>query len=192
VLSPYSNRSWTQEDQSNLASFTASIGQILQHTHQANNLTQELEQPGKHLWLPRCASSRSIAIMRNCGNELASSQEQNAYTSARAESLAAMLANPEVEQTSGSLSAHIAELEQENRQLKAIVNNNVSDTRGNGRTASMSGEIVPEVSPESVKMLSSIAQELRQPISSLIGYTDYYWVSRSASLEQCNGNSSKG
>ena len=32
LLSPYSNRSWTQEDQTNLLSLTSAIGRILQHT----------------------------------------------------------------------------------------------------------------------------------------------------------------
>ena len=73
-------------------------------------------------------------------SELAYSQEQISYTSARAESLAAMLTNQEAIQASESTNPRLAQLEAENRQLKeALTTGTVSDI--DGSTASTYGNI---------------------------------------------------
>ncbi len=171
MLSPYSNRGWTQEDQSNINSFTSSIGQILQHTQQANNLTKEIDQTRQTLEASQMRVEQIGRDNEKLRNELSYSQEQIAYTSARAESLAAMLANQEAVQANESINPRIAAFEQENSQLKAVLAAG-SESSGDGRTASTSGVVVHAVSQENLKTLSSITQELRQPMSSLIGYTD--------------------
>jgi signal transduction histidine kinase len=140
VLSPYSNRGWTQEDQTNLLSFTSSIGQILLHTGQKSNLSKELEQTQQAHEAAQMRLAQLEHDNDNLRSELSYSQEQIAYTSARAESLAAMLANQEVVQAT-------------ERTEQAAIN-------------------LTTVSQERMNVMTAIAQELRQPMASIVGYTD--------------------
>ena len=99
LLSPYSNRSWTQEDQTNLLSLTSAIGRILHHTHQVNDYNKELEQAQQTLEATQHRLEQLDLDNEKLRSELAYSQEQISFTSARAESLAAMFANQEAMQT---------------------------------------------------------------------------------------------
>lgn len=171
MLSPYSNRGWTQEDQTNLHSLTSSIGLILEHTQQAHILTTELEQTRQTLEATQMRVEQLDRDNEKLRNELGYSQEQISYTAARAESLAAMLSNQEAIQASEGSNPRLAELEAENRLLKeALTSETVSGV--DKQAASVINDALPVPSQENLNMLSSIAQELRQPTSSLMGYTD--------------------
>ena len=79
LLSPYSNRSWTQEDQTNLLSLTSAIGRILQHTQQANGYTKELEQAQQTLEATQHRLEQLDLDNEKLRSELAYSQEQISY-----------------------------------------------------------------------------------------------------------------
>ena len=73
-------------------------------------------------------------------SELAYSQEQISFTSARAESLAAMFANQEAMQAGEGIDPRLAELETENRQLKEAL------TSGTAPISNVSASIPAESS----------------------------------------------
>jgi signal transduction histidine kinase len=171
LLSPYSNRSWTQEDQTNLLSLTSSIGRILQHTQQVNNYTNELEQVQQTLETTQLRLEHLDVDNEKLRSELAYSQEQMSFTSARAESLAVMLANQEAIQAGESTDQHQAQLEVENRQLKTTLTPGTALTTG-ADGLSFVGSSTSPAAHERLNLLTSITQDLRQPLSSIVGYTD--------------------
>jgi signal transduction histidine kinase len=171
LLSPYSNRSWTQEDQTNLLSLTSAIGRILQHTQQANGYTKELEQARQTLEATQHRLEQLDLDNEKLRSELAYSQEQISFTSARAESLAAMFANQEILQTGESADQRLTQLEAENRQLKTALVSGTSPSTGALEPAS-AGTASSPAAHEHLNILTSIAQDLRQPMSSIVGYTD--------------------
>jgi signal transduction histidine kinase len=166
LLSPYSNRGWTQEDQTNLLSLTTAIGQILQHTQQANGYSKELERARQTLEATQQRLEQLSLDNEKLRSELSYSQEQISYTSARAESLAAMFTNQEALPAGENTDPRLTQLEAENRQLKeTLASGAAATTIPEGASAS------PEAH-ERLNVLTAIAQDLRQPMSSIVGYTD--------------------
>jgi signal transduction histidine kinase len=170
LLSPYSNRSWTQEDQTNLLSLTSAIGKILQQTQHANDFNKELEQSRQALEAAQTRLEQLDRDNEKLRSELAYSQEQISFTSARAESLAAMFANQEAIQSDECANQRLAQLEAENRRLKDALTTGTAP--GMAASVPATTETLSPASHEQWNVLTSIAQEFRQPMSSLVGYTD--------------------
>lgn len=170
LLSPYSNRSWTQEDQTNLLSLTSAIGKILQQTQHANDFNKELEQSRQALEAAQTRLEQLDRDNEKLRSELAYSQEQISFTSARAESLAAMFANQEAIQSDECANQRLAQLEAENRRLKDVLTTGTAP--GMAASVPATTETLSPASHEQWNVLTSIAQEFRQPMSSLVGYTD--------------------
>lgn len=171
LLSPYSNRGWTQEDQTNLLSFTSTLGRIMEHTQQANIYTKELDQTHQTLETTQLRLQQLDLDNEKLRSELAYSQEQISYTSARAESLAVMLSNQEAAQPGYEDNQRLAESATENDLLKAAATASATPGDVPENLASTGASLSPEVH-ERLNMVTSIAQELRQPMSSIVGYTD--------------------
>jgi signal transduction histidine kinase len=171
LLSPYSNRSWTQEDQTNLLSLTSAIGRILQHTRQANGYNKELEHAQQTLEATQLRLEQLDLDKEKLRSELAYSQEQISYTSARAESLAAMFANQEAMQAGEGTDPRLTELEAENRQLKEALTSGTAPSSNTSASSSAETSASP-AAQEWLNVMTSIAQDLRQPMSSIVGYTD--------------------
>jgi signal transduction histidine kinase len=171
LLSPYSNRSWTQEDQTNLLGLTSAIGRILHHTHQVNDYGNEVERTQQTLETTRRRLEQLDQDNEKLRSELAYSQEQISFTSARAESLAAMFANQDTMQTGEGIGPRLTALETENRQLKEAL---ASGTTPNSSSLAPSseGKSTSPAAQERLNEMTSIAQDLRQPMSSIVGYTD--------------------
>jgi signal transduction histidine kinase len=172
LLSPYSNRSWTQEDQANLLGLTSALGQILQHTQRANNYTKELEQTRQTLETTQMRVEQLDQANDKLRSELAYSQEQISYTSARAESLAAMYSNQEIQPTDQHTDQRLTQLETENLQMKEALVSGNTPSMGSDQAPSLAGTSISSAASERVNELTSIAQDLRQPMSSIVGYTD--------------------
>lgn len=189
LLSPYSNRSWTPEDQNYLLGVSKSIGKVILRIHDKTPAQQaiDLEQHPEYQRLLK---------------ELQFHQQQSAQEQERAETLAEVIANQEAFQEI------IAELQAENLQLKDELEEIHTVTETNPQeTKEVQGELrlaleevaylrnqlaeadqkitqlekaAPGERPldkpaelvESDEVIASLAQELRQPLSSMIGYTD--------------------
>jgi signal transduction histidine kinase len=184
LLSPYSNRSWSQEDQSHLNRLAAPLAQLLHR-----NMLQG--QAGSELNQARLEAETHQAQLAELSNELEqmqarlqSTQEQLERYRQQAESLAALIADRERQEPAqpqsrqllrqalrgesdseeselrlaleeiARLQAALAEIEQKTMLLKGGSNGSARDQVMNEEAA-------------------TLVQELRQPMSAIIGYTDF-------------------
>ncbi len=193
LLSDGTGQEFTQTDQERLATMAESISQVFEHTADDIYLDKELERVRAEL-----AKLQSLfASVKSERNKLGAQLEEARHTStqeqSRSESLAALVANQQVPEQS-----YIAELQAEIKRLqagqkaKASSTTEVEHLEAELRLALeeiahlkkiifekdqkyLELESHPSKTPlESgkVEQINSISQELRQPLSSIIGYTD--------------------
>jgi signal transduction histidine kinase len=182
LISPFSNKNWTSEDQVGLASIIEAFGRLVHLVSQSDL------QPGEKPDV--CREEREIQALQA---ELENARREASQESSRAESLAALIRSqetaPEGSLVSGpellhpqmaaqekgpqqtSESQHIeAELRlalEEIAHLKSALF--MADQKDLELKTKTTG---PHLSEEKVKTIASISQELRQPMSSILGYTD--------------------
>jgi signal transduction histidine kinase len=195
LLSPYSNRLWSAEDQAFLTNIAVSLVPIIQRGQKMSSLEIKGEQTKQALDV---AQSR-IADLEQRNSDLLKQMEvvkadaQEGLT--QAENLAAMRKMQEETQQA------LEKLKQENEELRTAVNTKGAKKMG---TAVPSAQIESELritleemarlqnqlaeanmriveaekgssaaySTEQAEVVASISQELRQPMSSIVGYTD--------------------
>jgi signal transduction histidine kinase len=195
LLSPYSNRLWSAEDQAFLTNIASSLVPIIQRGQKMSSLEIKGEQAKQALDV---AQARAADLERR-NNELLKQMEavraeaQEGLT--QAETLAALRIMQEATQRA------LENLKQENEELRAT-----SDARSTNRTSifDSSTQVENELrltleevarlqnqlavanmriveaeknysatrSTEQAEVVASISQELRQPMSSIVGYTD--------------------
>lgn len=189
VLSPYSNRLWSAEDQAFLANIALSLVPIIQRGQKLNALESKAEQTKQTL---EVAETR-IADLERQNNDLVKQMDAVKADAreglAQAENLAALTQMQEESQKV------IEKLKAENENLRAS-----KGIKGGRDLTQIEGELrmtLEEVarlqnqlaeanmriieaekgntvarSKEQAEVVASIAQELRQPMSSIVGYTD--------------------
>jgi signal transduction histidine kinase len=194
LLSPYSNRLWSAEDQAFLANIAISLVPIIQRGQKMTSLEQKGEQTRQALDV----AQSKLGDLEQRNNELLKQMDavrEDAQAGlAQAENLAAMTAVQEETQKA------LEKLKKENEELRAT--KDVKGTKGKTltNTAQLEGELrltLEEVarlqnqlaeanmrimeaekgattarSTEQAEVVASISQELRQPMSSIVGYTD--------------------
>lgn len=194
LLSPYSNRLWSAEDQAFLTNIAISLVPIIQRGQKMTSLEQRGEQTKQALDV---AQSR-IADLERRNNDLIKQMDAVRADAqeglAQAENLAALTKMQEDAQNA------IERLKLENEELRAAkkVKGNVNASAGNSvqienelritleevaRLQNQLAEANMRVieaekststahSTEQAEVVASISQELRQPMSSIVGYTD--------------------
>lgn len=191
LLSPYSNRVWTAEDQAFLGNIATSLIPIIQRSQKVSKLEQAGEQSKQTLELAR----NQITELERRNEELTKKVEalslQAERESAKGENAAALAAALEesqrtVEQLQKELETlHSAKATEGpgNPQLEAKLRTALQEsarlqsqlTEANLKATEMEKTAVPAAPnkpSEQAEVTASIAQELRQPMSSIIGYTD--------------------
>jgi signal transduction histidine kinase len=190
VLSPYSNRMWSAEDQAFLANIALSLVPIIQRGQKMNSL----EQRGEQARLALDEAQIRIAELERQKDDLLKQMEAVKADAqeglAQAENLAALTKVQEEAQKA------IERLKRENEELRA----SAGVRKGSTSTAQLEGELrltLEEIarlqnqlaeanmriveaekgtaaarSTEQAEVVASISQELRQPMSSIVGYTD--------------------
>jgi signal transduction histidine kinase len=192
LLSPYSNRSWSDEDQNYLSEAAGSLALIMRRMQQYSHQQADLEQTREALQI-----AQADAEQRRQENEQMSIKVNELFSQARenhsrAESLVGLVSDHE------DLQEKITRLETRNRELDALLakikpsSEEVEELRNELRmaleevarlksTLPASDQKMLELQPSAMKRLediqhlevvTSIAQEFRQPMSSIIGYTD--------------------
>lgn len=179
LLSPYSDRTWTAEDQAFLSNIATSLVPIIKRSQKVNKLETQNEQ-----------SRAQIGILERHVQELTQQLDD-----ARAE----MQKNGAAEAAPALLAAHeetqriIEQLQIENADLRSEKNIQPSSSnaekelnetlqemarlRDQVAEANMKvqelekGHVSPK-NTEQAEVVASISQELRQPLSSIVGYTD--------------------
>jgi signal transduction histidine kinase len=196
MLSPYSNRLWSAEDQAFLANIALSLVPIIQRGQRMTTLEAKGEQTRQALDI---AQSR-LADMERRNSDLLKQMEAVKADSqeglAQAENLAALTRMQEEAQKA------IEKLKKENEDLRAT--KDVKGVRSVGTSSANSTQVESELrrtleevarlqnqlaeanmrviesekgatvtrSTEQAEVVASISQELRQPMSSIVGYTD--------------------
>ena len=192
LLSPYSNRLWSAEDQAFLTNIAISLVPIIHRGQKMTSLEQKGEQTKQALDV---AQSRIHELEKRNGDLLHQMEVVRADAQpglAQAENLVALTKMQEETQRA------IERLKQENEELRA------SKANKKGTTAAASNQIEGELrltleevarlqnqlaeaniriveaekgkssahSTEQAEVVTSISQELRQPMSSIVGYSD--------------------
>ncbi len=183
LLSPYSNRLWSAEDQAFLGNIAVSVVPIIQRTQTVNRIEQQGEQTRQALEM----SKKRIEELEQRTQELL--QELESRKSAKNPDLAALRAAQEESQKI------VEHLQKENLDLQARIRANqgveVSQVEKELRVtleqvAHLQNQLADANmklleyekghhavrSTEQAEVIASISQELRQPLSSIIGYTD--------------------
>ena len=192
LLSPYSNRLWSAEDQAFLTNIAASLVPIIQRGQKMSSLEIKGEQTKQALDV---AQSRITDLERRNNDlqkqmEVVKADAQEGLT--QAENLAAMRKMQEETQQA------LEKLKEENEELRVL--KATKKTSSSAPSAQMESELrltleemarlqnqlaeanmrIVEAeqgssvahSTEQAEVVASISQELRQPMSSIVGYTD--------------------
>jgi len=176
LLSPYSDRTWSAEDQAFLANIANSLVPIIQRTQKVNKLEEEnniakvhtadLERRIRELTDQAAAArnesdpnrSADLASLRHAQEEsqgiIEQLQQENAELR-KGKNLPSM-------QLEGDLKATLQELAHLQNEL----------AHANTQILELEKGHVTTKNTEQAEVIASISQELRQPLSSIVGYTD--------------------
>ena len=187
VLSPYSNRLWSAEDQAFLANIAISLVPIIQRSQKMSKLEQVSEQAKQAV----TASQNRITELEKQSNELKQQIEtiksQPEKEGSQSENVAALLAVQEesqrtIEQLKQELEAMRGKGERTNSQsekeLKATLQdvahlqNQLAEANTKILELEKNDKAAHNRPSEQAEVIASISQELRQPMSSIVGYTD--------------------
>ena len=192
LLSPYSNRLWSAEDQAFLVNIATSLVPIIQRGQKITHLEEADQQTRKTLELAR----GQIGTLERRNEELSRQIEamtlQSEKDSARSENTAAMLVAEEESQRtiqqlqkeiellragrSKGASAEAAQLQQQldaSQKEASRLQRQLAESGAKIQALEQGqGEDAPAKPSEQAEVIASLAQELRQPMSSIVGYTD--------------------
>ncbi len=176
LLSPYSDRTWSAEDQAFLANIASSLVPIIQRTQKVTKLEEENSIAKVH------AEDLERRI-RELTSKLETAQSDSEQ--ARPSELASLRNAQEESQ------GIIEQLQRENAELrsgKALPNlqmeNDLKSTlqelaylqnqlaNANSKILELEKGQIAAKNTEQAEVVASISQELRQPLSSIVGYTD--------------------
>ena len=190
VLSPYSNRLWSAEDQAFLANIATSLVPIIQRGQKMNALEHKSEVTKSELEIAQVRITdlerRNNDLIKQMDAVKADAQEGLA----QAESLAEMTRmQEEAQKAIDKLKAENDQLRaskgislgsKANTQVEAELQSTLKEmARLQNQLAAANVKIVEMEkgstvahSTEQAEVVASISQELRQPMSSIVGYTD--------------------
>ena len=195
LLSPHSNRPWTQEDQALLTSLAPPMAQLLQRTQSLASLQYDLRQAQQELQVTHQEVEKlrkETADLQFRSQELQDESEKNRM---KAESLAAIIATqagpPAASPAEGlhidgpKLRSILREtdappvapdfMEGELRMaLEEVARLKAAQSDADQRVLALKNQLAGENPPdEHYEEIATIVQEMRQPISSIIGYSDF-------------------
>jgi signal transduction histidine kinase len=180
LLSPYSDRTWTAEDQAYLSNIAAALVPIIKRSQSSNQLEAQSDQ-----------TRAKITDLEFHVKELTQQLEAaraNGQKGSTVEVASLMVAQEESQRIIAQLQAENAELRtgkgihpsasatQMEKELKASLQelarlqNQLAEA--NMKAHELEKGHVTAKSTEQAEVIASISQELRQPLSSIVGYTD--------------------
>ena len=188
ILSPYSNRLWSAEDQTFLSNVSALFIPILERGQRISALEMERDKSLQeaHGVVERASESKNK--YEQLLADLEGQREKMAQAQVQAENMAALLVMQEdAQKTIEKLKAENEQLrnggaqpgiayEQMERELRqtleemAHMQNSLADA--NIKILELEKRPEAPITTEQVEVIASISQELRQPMSSIVGYTD--------------------
>jgi signal transduction histidine kinase len=188
ILSPYSNRLWSAEDQTFLSNVTTLFIPILERGQRISALEIQRDQTVEEAHSVMDQATEAKKKYEQMAAELESQHEKIAQSQLQAENMAALLImqeeaqknieqlkaeNEQLRKPGGAASADFDQMERELRQTleeMAHMQNSLADA--NIKILELEKRPAAPITTEQVEVIASISQELRQPMSSIVGYTD--------------------
>ena len=188
ILSPYSNRLWNIEDQTFLSNVSTLFIPILERGQRISALEKERDQSLQELHTMMEQATETKKKYEQMETDLESQREGISQAHLQAENMAALLIMQEEAQKSieqlkadnerlrnvgGASGAGDEQTEHELRNTleeMAHMQNALADA--NIKILELEKRPAAPITTEQVEVIASISQELRQPMSSIIGYTD--------------------
>ncbi|MBI3166836.1 MAG: GAF domain-containing protein [Chloroflexi bacterium] len=176
LLSPYSDRTWSAEDQAFLANIAASLVSIIQRNQKITKLeaqsdmarAQVVDLEGRIRDLNSQLEAARNEAERNKSTDIASLRAAQEESQGIIEQL--QRENAELRAGKNLPSAQAEKELKATLQEVAILQNQLAEA--NIKLHGLEkGQIVTK-STEQAEVIASISQELRQPLSSIVGYTD--------------------
>ncbi len=197
LLSPYSNRLWNADDQSFLSNISASLLSIIERGQKLDEIKRGRERSEEVIQEYRLQIDSLRDEKNALARELEKLERAAADTSTNQYEVEALLAlQEEAQEEISRLQAEIDELktyriddtdekfaaiknagaEQIERELKATLEEVArlqnEQAKANSKILELEKAAKAENSGEQAAVIASISQELRQPMSSIVGYTD--------------------
>jgi signal transduction histidine kinase len=190
VLSPYSNRLWSAEDQAFLSNIAASLVPVIQRGQRMNALEHKSEQTRQELEIARARIAdferqntdlikQMEAVKTDAQEGLAQAENLAELTRMQEEAQKAiekLKAENESLRASKSVKAGSSVNTQVEAELRATLEevarlrNQLAEANIKAMEAEKGSSAAR--STEQAEVVASISQELRQPMSSIVGYTD--------------------
>ncbi len=190
ILSSYSNRIWSAEDQAYLSNISTLFIPILERGQRASLLETERDQAHQDAQSAQEQAADEKKKYEEAAKELEKVHEKISQSQMQAENTAALLVMQEESQkTIESLKTQIeqihqtgevggspgdsAQLERELRQtLEEMARMQNAQADANVKILELEQRPTSPITSEQVEVIASISQELRQLMSSIVGYTD--------------------
>lgn len=178
LLSPYSDRTWTAEDQAFLSNIAASLVPIIKRNQKINDLEAQSDQAHAHVTdmerriqeLTQQLEAARTDLEKSSSMDLASLMAAQEESQRIIEQL--QIENAEI-RTGKNLPASSGQLEDELKaSLKELARLQNQLAESNSRVVELEKGQIATRSSEQAEVIASISQELRQPLSSIVGYTD--------------------
>ncbi len=202
LLSPYSSRAWTSEDQLLISSLASPVAQLLQRKQTLETLENGLNQAQRELASSHTQAEKLQAEIEELNARLKTWQDAGEENRAKAESLAALIASqsesdrlplPGTEPTPENIFPGKEKLAQAFLQQPPVTSPEAEYMESELRMAleevaqlksaladadksvlTLENQIAGQApSDEHYEEIISIVQEMRHPMSSILGYTDF-------------------
>jgi signal transduction histidine kinase len=189
LLSPYSNRLWSAEDQAFLSNIASSIVPIIQRNQHLAKLESQNMQAREAMEQARRQALEMEQRNAELTRQLETLQQEVQKGGTRPEDVEAMVIiqqeaqkvieqlrkeNADLRKGSSALQpSNIAQIENEMREtLREMAHLQNQLAESNMKVVALEKGHAATKSTEQAEVIASISQELRQPMSSIIGYTD--------------------
>ena len=190
ILSPYSNRLWGDEDQAFLTNVSTLFIPILERGQRISLVETERDQARQETLSAQEQAAEAKKKYDQAAVELGNMQDKSSQTQLQAENMATLLVSQEeAQKTIESLKAQIEQMRQagetgdvpgDSTQIEGELRQALEEMArmqnalagANLKILELEQRPVAPITNEQVEVIASISQELRQPMSSIVGYTD--------------------
>ena len=190
ILSPYSNRLWSAEDQSYLSNVSTLLIPILDRGQRVSLVEAERDQAVQTALSAQEQAVEAKKKYEDVSKELVGLHENMSQSQVQAENMAVLVTMKEESQkTIEKLKAEIEQLHKAAEAVDASGNSGQLEDElcqalkevarmqnaladANIKILELDQRSAAPITTEQVEVIASISQELRQPMSSIVGYTD--------------------
>lgn len=188
ILSPYSNRLWSAEDQTYLSNVAPLFLPVLERSERIAALELDRDKARREVQLAQTEALEARNRLEETLKEMEALREKTGQFGLQAENMAALLVmqeesqrlieqlqneNEQLRNSGAALPGASEQMERELRQtLEEMARMQNALAKANVHILELENRPASPISNEQAEVIASISQELRQPMSSIVGYTD--------------------